>query len=186
MAERIFRDFYFWAAGFFCEFCRRIISPLFCGERKIPQKILQENPRQNPPKFIQQKSPTHFCRGAAPKKYRYRLFQSGRTRQVPRSCPRKCPLKWSCSFLMFCLLLRLHLGNSNLGSNPGIRIFRYRPKGVLGKGVGNNKNASEMRQKCAGLVLLAMGKRNVPKCVRNTSKMRQRCAEHLWGRTPFG
>ena len=29
-------------------------------------------------------------------------------------------------------------------------------------------------------------KRNVPKCVRNASKLRQKCAEHLWGRTPFG
>ena len=36
-------------------------------------------------------------------------------------------------------------------------VFRYRPKGVFGKGVGNSKNASEMRQKC----------------VRNASKMRQ-------------
>ena len=26
---------------------------------KVPRKILQENPRKNPPKFIQQKSPTH-------------------------------------------------------------------------------------------------------------------------------
>ena len=32
----------------------------------MPRKILQENPRQNPPKFIRQKSPTHFCRGAGP------------------------------------------------------------------------------------------------------------------------
>ena len=32
---------------------------------------------------------------------------------------------------------------------------RYRPKGVFGKGVGNSKNASEMRQK---------------KCVKNASK----------------
>ena len=31
------------------------------------RKILQENPRQNPPKFILQKSPTHFCRGAGPR-----------------------------------------------------------------------------------------------------------------------
>ena len=35
---------------------------------KVPRKVLQENPRQNPPKFLQQKSPTHFCRGAGPKK----------------------------------------------------------------------------------------------------------------------
>ena len=33
----------------------------------MPRKILQENPRQNPPNFIQQKSPTHFCRGAGPR-----------------------------------------------------------------------------------------------------------------------
>ena len=34
---------------------------------KSAQKILHENPRQNPPKIIQQKSPTHFCRGAGPR-----------------------------------------------------------------------------------------------------------------------
>ena len=39
--------------------------------------------------------------------------------------------------------------------------IRYRPKGVFGKGVGNSKNASEMRQKC----------------VRNASKMRQKCVK---------
>ena len=61
-----FADFYFRAAGFFRGFSRRIFSPHFCGE-KVPRKILQENPRQNPPKLIQQKSPTHFCRGAGPK-----------------------------------------------------------------------------------------------------------------------
>ena len=57
-----FADFYFWAAGFCRGFCRRIFSP-----QKVPRKILQENPRQNPPNFIQQKSPTIFCRGARPK-----------------------------------------------------------------------------------------------------------------------
>ena len=46
---------------------RRILSPHFCGE-KVPRKIiLQENPQQKPPKLMQQKSPTHFCRGAAQK-----------------------------------------------------------------------------------------------------------------------
>ena len=60
-----FADFYFWAAGFSRGFCPRIFPPHFCG-KKVPRKILQENPRQNPPKFIQQKSPTHFCRGAGP------------------------------------------------------------------------------------------------------------------------
>ena len=63
------RSFYFWAAGFFRGFSRRIFSPHFCG-KKVPRKILQENPRKNPPKFIQQKSsdtflqPTQFCRMA--------------------------------------------------------------------------------------------------------------------------
>ena len=66
-------------------------------------------------------------------------------------------------------------------SLPGKRN-RHRPKGVFGKGVGNSKNASEMRQKC---VLFYWEKRNVPKCVRNASKLRQKCAEHLWGGTPF-
>ena len=64
-----FADFYFWAAGFFRGFSRRIFSPHFCGEKGL-RKILQENPRQNPPKFIQQKSPTHFCRGAGPRFFR--------------------------------------------------------------------------------------------------------------------
>ena len=35
--------------------------------QKVPRKILQENPRQDPQKIIQQKSPTRFCRGAGPK-----------------------------------------------------------------------------------------------------------------------
>ena len=56
-----FADFYFWAAGFFCGFSRRIFSPHFCGKkcpekssRKIPGKILQHLYNKNPP--------THFCR----------------------------------------------------------------------------------------------------------------------------
>ena len=40
----------------------RIFFSSFLWE-KVPRKILQENPRENPPKFTQQKSPTHFCRG---------------------------------------------------------------------------------------------------------------------------
>ena len=53
-----FADFYFWTAGFFRGFCRRIFFS-FLWE-KVPRKILQENPRQNPPKFIQQKSSDTF------------------------------------------------------------------------------------------------------------------------------
>ena len=50
-----FADFYFWAAGFF----PRIFSPDFISSflwEKVPRTILQENPRENPPKFIPQKS----------------------------------------------------------------------------------------------------------------------------------
>ena len=54
-----------------------------------------------------------------------------------------------------------------------VELPRYRPKGVFGKGVGNSKNASEMRQKY-------IGKRGT---FQNASEMRQKCAEHLWGRT---
>ena len=50
-----FADFYFWAAGFFRGFCRRIFSPHFCGKkcpekssRKIPGKILQNLYNKNP------------------------------------------------------------------------------------------------------------------------------------------
>ena len=59
-----FTDLYFWAAGFFRGFSRRIFLLILVG-KKCPKKILQENPRQNPPNFLQ-KSPTHFCRGAGP------------------------------------------------------------------------------------------------------------------------
>ena len=61
--------------GFFADFFfgrrifSRILSPDFFSSflwEKVPRKILQENPRQKPPNFIQQKSPTHFCRGAGP------------------------------------------------------------------------------------------------------------------------
>ena len=47
-----------------------LLTP-FANPRKVPRKILQENPRQNPPTFAQN-SPTHFCRGARP-----RTFSSG-------------------------------------------------------------------------------------------------------------
>ena len=76
------------------------------------------------------------------------------------------------------------------------RMNRYRPKAVFGKGVGNSQNASEMRQKCVKNASeirqngsCFIGKRGTSKMrqVRqNASKMRHKCAEHLWGRTPFG
>ena len=60
----------------------------------------------------------------------------------------------------------------------GRRLIRYRPKGVFGKGVGNSKNASEMRQKCVkmGLVFF-LGKEESP-------KMRQKCVKKA--RNTFG
>ena len=53
------RIFIFEPPDFFRGFSRRIFSPHFFGE-KVPRKILQENPRENPPKFIQQKSSDTF------------------------------------------------------------------------------------------------------------------------------
>ena len=58
-----FADFYFWSAGCFRGLCRRIFS--FSWE-KMRRKILKVNSRQNPLKFKEQISPTHFCRGAGP------------------------------------------------------------------------------------------------------------------------
>ena len=60
-------------------------------------------------------------------------------------------------------------------------LDRYRPKGVFGKGVGNSqkcvRNASEMR-------LVLFGKEERPKCVRNPSKLRQKCVKNA--RNTFG
>ena len=60
-----FADLYFWAAGFLRGFRRRIFSPHL--GKKVPRKILQENPLQNPPKFTQQKSLTLSGEGPGPK-----------------------------------------------------------------------------------------------------------------------
>ena len=71
-----------------------------------------------------------------------------------------------------------------------LRIYRYCPKGVFGKGFGNIQNASEMRQKCVRNGSCFTGKRGTSKMrqksVKIVSEMRQKSAEHLWGRTPFG
>ena len=48
------------------------------------------------------------------------------------------------------------------------------------------RNASKMRQKCVKMGLVLLKKEMRQKCVKIASKMRQKCAEHLWGRTPFG
>ena len=67
-----FADVYFWAAGFFGGFCRRIFSPHFC-EKKCPEKSSRKIPGKILQKFIQQKSPTHFCRGAGANLFRLSL-----------------------------------------------------------------------------------------------------------------
>ena len=52
---------------------------------------------------------------------------------------------------------------------------RYRPTGVLGKGVGNSQNASEMRQKCvknaSEWVLFYWGKRGTSKMCHKSVKI---------------
>ena len=62
-----------------------------------------------------------------------------------------------------CVIIPAPLASRAGGPKP---IFRYRPKGVFGKGVGNSKNASVMRQKC----------------VKNASKMRQNGSCFFWGK----
>ena len=63
MAERIFRGFLFWAAGFFRGFSRRIFSRHFVGksaQKNPPAKSLAKSSKR-----FTTKSPTHFCRGSA-------------------------------------------------------------------------------------------------------------------------
>ena len=69
---KIFAFFLFEPPEFFHRFSRRIFSPHFSGE-KVPRKILLENPQRNPPKPVQQKSPTYFCRGGGPKNVRRQI-----------------------------------------------------------------------------------------------------------------
>ena len=64
LAERIFL---FWAAGFIS----RVLWPDFFssflwGKMPRTKNSSRKPPLQNPPTFTQQKSPTHFCRGAGP------------------------------------------------------------------------------------------------------------------------
>ena len=64
-------------------------------------------------------------------------------------------------------------------------LFRYRPKGVFGKGVGNSKSASEMRQKCVKMGLVLLGKEERSKMRRKCiSKLRQKCVKNT--RNTFG
>ena len=45
---------------FFADFLAGLFLLILWEE--VPRNILQENPRENPPKLIQQNPPTHFCR----------------------------------------------------------------------------------------------------------------------------
>ena len=136
-----FADFYFWAAGFFRGFCRRIFSPHFCGKkcpekssRKIPGKILQNLYYKNPPKFILQKSSNTFlqiaqgnfskiklalfyCRGRFPReKQRFGRFSS-----LPPSPP---PLK-DRKFYFYCRLAASEVLNDFWSSSSACpRVFQ--------------------------------------------------------------
>ena len=66
-----FADFYFWVAGFFCGFSRRIFPLIFVGKkcpekssRKIPGKILQNLHNKNP-RHISADGPGQVLRDAA-------------------------------------------------------------------------------------------------------------------------
>ena len=52
------RSFIFGQLDFFADFVVGFSLLIFV--RTVPRKVLQENPRRNPPKFTQQKSPTHI------------------------------------------------------------------------------------------------------------------------------
>ena len=60
------RIFIFEPPDFFADFLAGFFLLIFVG--KVPRKILQENPRENPPKFIQQKSSNTFLQIAQGKK----------------------------------------------------------------------------------------------------------------------
>ena len=84
--------------------------------------------------------------------------------------------------------LRVHALLSYSGNLP---VYCPHFFGIVQKVFSEKASAiARMRQKCiknaSKWVLFYWEKRNVPKCVRNASKLRQKCAEHLWGRTPLG
>ena len=63
----------------------------------MPRKFLQENPRQNPPNFIQ-KSPTIFCRGARPKiaNRRFEAIRANRSNVIKISRTKVCTGDFAC------------------------------------------------------------------------------------------
>ena len=69
------RIFIFEPPDFFADFVAGFFLLIFVG--KEPRKILQENPRENPPEFIQQKSSDTFLqigRGKRLKKFKISLL----------------------------------------------------------------------------------------------------------------
>ena len=78
-----FADF---LAGFFRGFSRRICSPQFCG-KKCPEKSSRK-PRENPPKFIQQKSCNTFLQTGQGKKDGKDLSSQTRRGSPRRPSPR--------------------------------------------------------------------------------------------------
>ena len=80
-------------------------------------------------------------------------------------------------------------------SYPNFRTLTNPYFGIVQKVFSEKASAiGRMRQKCvrnaSKWVLFYLGKEERSKmrqkCVKIASKMRQKCAEHLWGRTPFG
>ena len=86
LADWIFRSFLFLGR----RIISRILSPDFFFSflwEKVPRKILQENPQQNPPKLIQQKSPPTFCRGVCGKFVEISWTFSDKFRTPSRTTP---------------------------------------------------------------------------------------------------
>ena len=112
-----------------------------------------------------------------------RLPKSSRKRKWVTSLM-PTPLLWYVEFT-FCLgaarrqseIGTLNFLQTMLRILPEIWKIRYRPKGVFGKGVGNSKNASEMRQKWVKDASKLLGKEE-------RSKMRQKCVKNA--RNTFG
>ena len=112
LAARIFRGFFIFG-----------LPDFFLIFGKCPEVILQHNPRQNPPKFTPQNSPTHFCRGARPRdaiprmelRIEFNHFLNDKScSRIPWNSPRAPRMAFS-------------LLNSNLGNGVGKRGYGNRP-----------------------------------------------------------
>ena len=92
LAERISLGFLALGRRIFSRiWCRRIFLLISVG--KVPRKILQENPRQNSRKFIQQTSPTHISAARGP-------IEAIHNREVEIK-PRNYPVsKWFCDLIL--------------------------------------------------------------------------------------